>query len=89
MAIISDAGYSVSAVFTFGDGGEITKVTSNSRYRNLNGKKEQLPWTAYYRDYKVFHDVKIPAEMEAEWNLQEGNFTYARLKLDEISYNSP
>ncbi|MBI5100402.1 MAG: hypothetical protein HZB33_00995 [Nitrospirae bacterium] len=87
MAVISDAGYSVSAVFTFGDNGEITKVSTDDRYRNINGKKERMSWTAHYKNYQEINGVKIPTEIEAEWNLQKGDFQYAKLKVTEVRYN--
>ncbi|MBA4372142.1 MAG: hypothetical protein C0402_04710 [Thermodesulfovibrio sp.] len=86
-AVINDAGYSVSAVFTFGDDGEITKVTSEDRHRNVNGKKERIGWTAYYKNYQELNGVQIPSEVEVEWNLPKGAFQYAKLKVTEIRYN--
>ncbi|TAN44019.1 MAG: hypothetical protein EPN22_08195 [Nitrospirae bacterium] len=86
-ALITDSGYSVSAVFTFGDNGEITKVTTEDRYRNVSGKKEKLPWTAYYKNYQERNGMKIPTEVEVKWNLQKRNFQYAKLKIVEIQYD--
>lgn len=86
-ALISDAGYSVSAVFTFGDNGEITKVTTDDRYRNVNGKKERISWTAHFKNYQEQSGMKIPTEVEAEWNLPKGVFQYAKLKVLELRYN--
>lgn len=86
-AVIKDAGYSVSAVFAFNDKGEITKVTTEDRYGNLNGKKERITWTAYYKNYQELNGVKIPAEVEAEWHLQKGVLQYAKFKVIEINYD--
>jgi hypothetical protein len=83
-AVINDRRYRVSAVFTFDDSGEITKVTTEDRYRSVNGKKERIAWTAYYKNYQELNGVKIPTEVEAEWNLQKGSFHYEKLKVTEI-----
>jgi hypothetical protein len=84
-AVINDAGYSVSAVFTFDDNGEITKVTTEDRYRSVNGMKERIAWTAYYKNYQEMNGIKIPTEVEAGWNLQKGNVPYVRLRVMEIT----
>ncbi|MFZ2196380.1 MAG: DUF6544 family protein [Thermodesulfovibrionales bacterium] len=86
-AVVNDGGYSVSAVFTFDDNGEIIKLTTEDRYRGVNGKKERIRWTAYYKNYQELNGVKIPTEVEAEWKLQKGIFQYAKLKVTEIRYN--
>jgi len=31
--------------------------------------------------------MKIPMELEAEWNLIEGDFSYARLRITDIHYD--
>lgn len=86
-AVISDAGYSVSAVFTFHDNGEITKVTTEDRYRSVNGKKERNSWTAHFKNYQELNGIKIPTEVEAEWNMTKGTFQYAKLKIVQIQYD--
>lgn len=86
-AVIRHAGYSVSAVFTFGDNGEITKIVTEDRYRNLNGKKERISWTAHYKNYQEMNGIKIPTAVEVEWNLPKGAFQYAKLKIVEIQYD--
>ena len=85
--VIRDHGYSVSAVFTFNEKGEITQVTTDERYRNMDGRFRKERWTGYFRNYRDMNDVKIPTEVEAEWNLSQGNFSYARMKVMEIRYN--
>jgi len=39
--------------------------------------------------YQEMNGVKIPTEIEVEWNLAEGDFSYAQLVVDEIEYNVP
>lgn len=86
-AVINYSGYSVSAIFTFGDSGEISKVTTEDRYRNINGNKERLSWTARYKNYQELNGVRIPLEVDSEWNLPKGAFQYAKLRVTEIRYN--
>ncbi|MFQ6083015.1 MAG: DUF6544 family protein [Candidatus Aminicenantia bacterium] len=85
-AVISDHGYTASAVFTFNDQGEIIKLVTNDRYREVDGEYFKEQWTTYYRNYQEVNGVKIPTEEEAEWNLPDGNFTYGKFKVEIISY---
>ena len=33
--------------------------------------------------------VNLPTEVEAVWNLESGDFSYAKFRITEIEYNSP
>ena len=46
-------------------------------------------WTGYYRDYREMDGVRIPAEAEVVWNLDSGDFSYARFKITDIEFNTP
>lgn len=86
-AVIKDNGYTALAIFTFNEQGEITKLVSNDRYRELDGKYFKEKWTAYYRNYQEVKGMKIPTEGEVEWNLSDRDLQYAKLKITDIQYN--
>lgn len=80
--IFNNGNIKLEAVFVFNDKGEAISFESQ-RY-----KEEELEnWTGYYRDYMEVDGVKVPSEIEAEWNLEEGDFSYAKFKIEEIEYN--
>ena len=82
--ILSNQGLSVQGIFYFNKEGQITKFTSK-RY-----KEDTLEnWTGYYRDYKEVNGMQIPHDVEVMWNLESGNFSYARFNITEIEYNNP
>ena len=82
--LFSDSGIDVSAIVHFNETGEIIRLTAD-RYRDTTLEK----WTGYYRDYREIDGVKVPAEVEVVWNLDSGDFSYARFKLTEIEFNTP
>lgn len=86
-AVISDAGYTASVVFTFNEKGEITQATTGDRYRSINGKMEKTPWSAHYGKYQIMHGIAFPAEVEFSWDLPKSNYQYAKVQVTAIRYN--
>jgi len=86
-AIIKDRGYTASAIFTFNEQGEITKLVSNDRYMEVSGKYFKEQWGGYYKNYQEIDGMKIPIEAEVEWNLSDRDLQYAKLKITDIQYN--
>ena len=88
-ATIQDHGLQVSAIFHFNKKGEITHMVTEDRFRAVNDEYCRERWTTYYRRYREVDNVKIPIEGEAVWNLDTGNFSYARFILTDIEFNDP
>lgn len=82
--MLSDSGIEVSALVHFNDKGEITQFTTD-RYMDTTLEK----WTGYCREYRENNGVRIPAEIEAVWNLESGDFSYARFRVIDIEFNKP
>jgi len=82
--ILSNHGQVVEGVFYFNKQGQIIKFTTK-RY-----KEETLEnWTGYYRNYKEVKGIQVPHDVEVVWNLESGDFSYARFNITEIEYNKP
>lgn len=86
-AVIEDHGMEVSAVFYFNGKGEITHLETEDRYMTVGDEQVRERWSAYYRDYKEMGGFMVPTEIEAVWNLEEGDFSYARFIVDEIEFD--
>ena len=83
-AILTDKNITVEGVFYFNKQGQITHFTTK-RY-----KEDSLEnWTGYYRDYKEINGVQIPNNVEVVWNLESGDFSYAKFNITKIEYNNP
>jgi hypothetical protein len=86
-ATITDGDVSASAVFSFDAEGRITSITSDERFRAVGDGFVRDRWTDYYRNYEKNNGFMIPAELEAEWNLPDGDFAYVRIRVAEIEYD--
>jgi hypothetical protein len=84
--IVEDHGLHVSGVFYFNEKGQITRFFTQDRFRTVGDRQVNDPWNGYYRDYQEFNGFMIPTEIEAEWELDEGNFSYAKFLIDDIQY---
>jgi hypothetical protein len=85
-ATLSHGDTEVSLIFHFNERDEVIRVTSESRYRNVDGSLEPTPWSGYFRNYQNRSGMLIPLDGEVEWNLQEGNLPYWRGHVTEIEH---
>lgn len=83
-ANLSDEGLSIEGIFYFNKKGQITRFTAK-RYKDDTLEN----WTGYYRDYREVDGMQIPYNVEVVWNLESGDFSYAKFKIDKIEYNNP
>ena len=76
IAVIKNGKDKARVTFYFDIGGELTSATSKERFRFSDGKY-----------YKEINDIRVPTIIEAEWNLQSGDFKYFKATLEKIEYN--
>lgn len=80
-------GLPVSATFDIDKEGKIVCLRTD-RYRDIGGGKAVLtPWIGRCADYCDFNGLRVPSSIEAVWNLQVGEFSYARFSLANLEYN--
>jgi len=77
-----------NAIFHFNEKGEIVEVVAD-RYRSVDNIYTKQKWFGYYRDYKKIEDVMIPNEIEVAWQSNSSDFSYAKFRITEISYDDP
>ncbi|MFC0876645.1 DUF6920 family protein [Saccharicrinis sp. FJH2] len=82
--IFTSEGIDVDARVHINSKGEITKLQAK-RFNNdtLNN------WTGVYKNYQKVNGMLIPISCEVSWNLEEGDFSYARFNIKKIEYNIP
>ena len=85
---MTDHDLTVSAVFYFSESGEITHFVCHDRYRTVGKHYIKEKWTTPFRNYKEMNGFKVPTEGEAIWNLSSGDFTYIKLRITDIDYDS-
>jgi hypothetical protein len=86
-AVVNDGKNKATIKYSFNNIGEIMKISTFDRFRAVNGKYYKEKWTGYFDNYKEIIGIKIPTEIEAEWNLKEGNFKYVKIKIEDVNYS--
>lgn len=80
-AVITNKGKSVSAVFHFNENNEVERVVTRDKYRDAETSYEREQCTMYCSKYQNFGGVRIPTEVRLEWNMEEGDYEYARISV--------
>lgn len=74
-----------SGIFYFAPDGQFEKFVAQ-RYKEATDK-EPTEWTVTATKTEERNGIKIPTECEAHWNLDEGRWTWLKLKIGHIEYN--
>lgn len=86
-AKIKNGNAMAKVTFYFNDAAEIVRVTTEDRSMFSGGKYCKEKWTGYFKKYKEINELRIPTEVEAEWNLKNGDFKYFKASLEKIEYS--
>ena len=68
----------------FNEEGQITQFKTK-RYKD----KTLENFTGYCDHYRSVDGIKVPFYLEATWNLESGDWSYAKFKIKKIEYNNP
>lgn len=74
-----------SGIFHFDSNGNFQMFTA-LRYKDINDTKPKL-WTVSAIKTEKINGIKIPIECEASWKLENGKWTWLKLKIKELKYN--
>ena len=69
---------------TFNQEGEIVKMETE-RYMDENLER----WIGKFYNYEETDGIIVPTEIEAIWNLEDGDYSYARFTVRDFEYNKP
>jgi hypothetical protein len=77
----------VSAVVEVDEEGKFVRIRGN-RYRDVGGGRAVLtPWIGRCTDYREFNGFRVPASVDVNWDLADGEFSYARFRVTTLEYN--
>jgi hypothetical protein len=86
-ATLLQDGLPVSVVIEIDEEGKLVYVRGK-RYRDTGGGKAALtPWIVRCSDYRDFSGFRVPSYGEVAWDLEDGEFTYARFRVKSLEYN--
>ncbi len=86
LATIWDDDIEGSAVFHFNKYGEVVKIVTEDRYMPGPIDYNRETFTIQFANYKDVGNYKIPTYFEYQWNLDDGDFTFGRFQISEITY---
>lgn len=86
-ATLTDAGTTVWLDFQFNDKGEIVRVSTPARYRDVEGTAVPTPWAGTFGSYEEIDGMRVPMEGEVEWTLPEGRLSYWRGRIAGLRYD--
>jgi hypothetical protein len=84
-ATYSNKGTTISAVLYFNEEGQLTNFVSDDRTAIDVMKK--LRFSTPVSDYKDFNGYKLPSYGEAIWHYPDGEFTYGKIRINNIQYD--
>lgn len=75
-----------SGIFYFSAGGDFTRFSA-MRYMGNDDSSTRHEWVLSVQEYREFEGVRVPSLMTATWKLPEGDWTWLKLEVTDLSYN--
>lgn len=86
---LTDNGISVTAVLYFDEQGKLLNFTTNDRYyAPVGSTPKQVRWSTPINSYAPINGLNLTGSADAVWQLPEGDFTYAKFIVNELTYNT-
>ena len=77
---------SVEGIFIFDELGDVRQFQADRYYGGTaNSKKEK--WVVDVTGVKKMNGIRIPFKNNVTWQLQDGNFTWAKMEITAIDYD--
>lgn len=87
MAVIHYKGVKGMGTFYFNSSGDFIRFSA-WRYKDNTPDARKFEWVLTVTGYKVFDSIRIPAVMAATWRLDQGDWTWLKLEITDLKYNS-
>lgn len=87
-ATMNYKGTTGSALFYFNENGDCIKFNA-MRFMDIKNDSQPKEWIITLSNYEEFNGIKIPVKCEATWKLEDGDFTWYKLKIYDVEYNLP
>jgi hypothetical protein len=87
-ATFTNQAYTISALLSFNQTGELINFVSDDRYQQVKGNTfANFRWSTPLREYQEFNGHKLASYDEAIWHMPEHEFVYAQFHLTQLAYN--
>ncbi len=84
-ATFSNAGFTVTAVVTFDEAGDLVGFVSDDRAHDREGGA--ATWSTPISGYRMVDGIRVGALGDANWIEPAGEWTYGRFQITSIAYN--
>jgi hypothetical protein len=85
-ATMTYGGTTGSGIFYFNDQGGFVKFVA-LRYKENKPDARRYEWVLTADDYAEFEGVRVPSKMKATWKLEDGDWTWLKLEITDLTYN--
>ena len=85
---IQIGGTSASAVLHVTESGQFANFVAD-RYMSTGDTFSLESWSTPIDDYAEMNGLKVPVSGEGLWHLDAGDFSYIRLRITELQYDTP
>lgn len=75
-----------SGTFYFNQEGDFIRFSA-MRYKGNEAGAKRYEWVLLVDEHQTFEGIKVPSEMTATWKLENEDWTWLKLKIEDIRYN--
>lgn len=86
IATLSYNGTTGSGTFFFNSEGDVVKYSA-LRYKDNGKEAKRYVWEMNIYDYRDYEGIRVPSRASATWKLDDGNWTWLRLKVTDLKFN--
>lgn len=86
-ATMTYQGTSGSGTFYFNSNGDVTRFSA-LRFKGNEPDAKRYNWEMKILDYREFEGIKVPAKMTSTWKLEHKDWTWLKMEVTDIKYNS-
>ena len=76
-----------TGVFYFDEIGYFKKFVA-MRYKDSEENSKPMQWTVTSTKTELRNGISIPVELKANWKLDSENWTWLKLKINRMEYNT-
>jgi hypothetical protein len=85
-ATLTYKGASGRGIFHFNDEGDFTRFSA-MRFMGNDPEAPRREWILDVQEYATFEGLYIPSLMTATWKLEDSDWTWLQLRIEEVQYN--
>lgn len=86
-ATMNYQGTSGSGTFHFNEDGDVAQFSA-LRFKGNESSSKRYEWILSVEEHHEFEGIRVPSKMTATWKLEDTDWTWLKLEIKDIDYNS-